>query len=327
MLLTRLRCKPSILRRPAEYMAPGYHDPNDRRLVETIRKGRSSEPGAVNILGVPFDGAVLGRRGAAGGPKAIREAMSAFSNYNVELRSGLSRGRVVDIGDVVVEPDDVLKAHVAVESEIYDALWKTSLLVVLGGDNSISLPGLEALSRKFEKVGLVVIDSHLDLRGKIRGKPTSGSSYGLAIETLGLDPHRVVEIGVHGFLNSEVYAKKARSLGVRVFTAGDVEKKGATSVANEAYTKASAGAGAVYLSVDLDAVDLSQVSGVSAPSAGGISARQLFEMVYTLAASKKVKCADIVELAPALDSSGNSQVVAATALVYIIDGYNSRQGA
>jgi formimidoylglutamase len=315
------------LRRPAEYRAPGYHDPHDRRLVQMVRKRTSSEPDAFNILGVPFDGAVLGRRGAAQGPGALRSGLSAFSNYSIELSSSLSRAKIVDIGDVVVDPDDVLKAHSAVEPEVYAALHQRSLLAIIGGDNSISLAGLKALSRKFGKVGLVVVDSHLDLRGKIGGKPTSGSSYGLAIETVeGLDPRRVVEVGMHGFLNSEVYAKKAKKLGIGLFTARDVEERGAASVAREAYAAASAGAEAVYVSIDLDAVDLSQVSGVSAPSVGGISAKQLCDMAYELSGRKKVRCVDLVELAPALDPSGRSQTVAATVLVYLIAGYNSRAG-
>ena len=280
----------------------------------------------MNILGAPFDGAVLGRKGAAGGPAALRQSMASFSNYNLELGLDLGRARVFDVGDVALGKDDgVLRAHSQIEAEVARSLMPSSLLVVLGGDNSVSLPSLRACGDRFGRLGLIVVDSHLDLRGRIGGKPTSGSSYGLAIEEVAaLDPERVMEIGAHGFLNSKRYFEKAKKLGVRVLTAQDVRRKGAESVAREAYLRASEGAEAVYLSVDLDAVDLGQVTGVSAPSAGGISAAELLSLVYEIAKNGKVRAADIVEFAPNLDPTGSSQRVAATVLTYLIAGFTAR---
>jgi formiminoglutamase len=313
------------LRRTARYPSPSYRDPKDKRLVQIIREASKNQSRAVNILGIPFDGAVLGRKGAKGGPSAIRKAMVGFSNYNVELGIGLEHARVFDLGDMIVD-EDVLKAHDQIEAEVTQDLEGSSLLAILGGDNSISLPSLRAFERKFGKVGLIVLDSHFDLRGKIAGRPTSGSSYGLAVENLeGVDPRRMVEIGIHGFLNSGEYYAKSKKLGIKVFTSKEVDELGPVAVAKEAYQVASKGAQAVYLSVDLDAVDISHVSGVSAPSAGGITSQQLFEFVYEIARQPKVKCVDLVELAPSLDPTEKSQRIAATALTYLIGGFVSRK--
>lgn len=248
-----------------------------------------------------------------------------FSNYNVELGIGLGDVRVFDLGDLVVQ-EDVLKAHEQIESEVAQDLGRNSLLALLGGDNSISLPSLRAFAREFGEVGLIVLDSHFDLRGTIGGRPTSGSSYGLAIDGVeGVDPKRMVEIGIHGFLNSTKYHEKAKELGIKVYTSAEVGELGPAAVAKQAYQIASKGARAVYLSVDLDAVDISYVSGVSAPSAGGMSAQQLFELVYEVARQPKVKCADLVELSPSLDPSEKSQRVAAATLAYMIAGFASRK--
>ncbi|MDA4127116.1 MAG: agmatinase family protein [Thaumarchaeota archaeon] len=310
---------------PGRYPAPSYYDPNDKRLVQIVRAARGTQRHAVNIVGIPFDGAVLGRKGARGGPAAIRQAMLGFSNYNVELGVGLEGVRVFDLGDLAVD-NDVPKAHKQIESEVTLDLEGSSLLTILGGDNSISLPSLRAFEEKFGEVGLIVLDSHFDLRGKIGGRPTSGSSYGLAVDSLeGLDPRRVVEIGSHGFLNSRKYYAKAKKLGIKTFTAKDVSELGPAAVAKEAYQVASKEVQAVYLSVDLDAVDISYVSGVSAPSAGGLTSQQLFEIVYSVARQPKVKCADLVELAPSLDPSEKSQRVAAATLVYMIAGFAARK--
>ncbi len=279
----------------------------------------------MNIVGFPFDGAVLGRKGASGGPNAIRQVMSGFSNYNVELGTSLQDSKICDLGDLVIG-SDILKAHRQIESEVAHDLLESSLLAILGGDNSVSLPSLRAFAKKFGDVGLIVVDSHFDLRGRLGGRPTSGSSYGLAIGgSEGIDPRNVVELGIHGFLNSSKYYEKAKRLGIKVFTAADVGELGPAAAAREAYLIASERAQAVYLSVDLDAVDISYVSGVSAPSAGGIGAQQLFDIVYEVTRQRMVKCADLVELAPSLDPSEKSQRVAATALVYLMAGFVSRK--
>jgi formimidoylglutamase len=323
--LTRLWGGSPALRRPGLYPAPSYRDANDKRLVQIIRAAQKSQPEAVNIVGIPFDGAVLGRKGAREGPAAIRQAILGFSNYNVELGISLEDARIFDLGDLTVEMD-VLKAHTQIESEVSQDLRANSLLAVIGGDNSISLPSLRAFASRFGKIGLIILDSHFDLRRKIGGRPTSGSSYGLAIQSVdGVDPKRIVEIGIHGFLNSKKYFEKAKKLGITVYTAGDVAGLGPATVAEKAYQIASRGAKAVFLSVDLDAIDIGYVSGVSAPSAGGMSSHQLFELVYKIASQSKVKCADLVELAPSLDPSEKSQRVASTALVYLIAGFASRK--
>jgi len=313
------------MRRPGRYPVPSFHDPNDKRLVQIIRTTHKSQPRAVNIVGIPFDGAVLGRKGARGGPAAIRQAMLGFSDFDVELGVSLENTRIFDLGDLVVQ-EDVLKAHGQIESEVAQDLREDSLLAILGGDNSISLPSLRAFARKFGEVGLIVLDSHFDLRGEIGGRPSSGSSYGLAIEGIeGVNPQRMVEVGIHGFLNSKKYYEKAKKLGIKIYTTSDVGKTSPVAVAEEAYKIASKGARAVYLSVDLDVVDISYVSGVSAPSAGGMSSQQLFELVYEVAKQSKVKCADLVELAPYLDPSEKSQRVAAATLVHMIAGFATRK--
>lgn len=313
------------MRRPASYPHQRYIDPRDKRMVRIIRPASRAKARSVNILGIPFDGAVLGRKGAAGGPAAIREAMGGFSNYSVELGIGLEGVRIFDLGDLVIDNGNVITAHSRIEQEVAVDIEASSLLVIIGGDNSISLPSLRACSKKFGRLGLIVIDSHFDLRGKIKGMPTSGSSYGLAVESIkSLDPRRLVEIGIHGFLNSRAYFEKAKELGITVVTAEEVERKGPEAVAREACRIASRGADAVYLSVDLDSADLAYVSGVSAPSAGGLAADDLFKLAYEIGRNKKAVCADIVELAPSLDPTGRSQRVASTALTYLVAGFASR---
>ena len=217
--------------------------------------------------------------------------------------------------------------QVQVQREVADTLDRSSRSVILGGDNSLSLGSIAACAGKFGKIGLVILDAHFDLRGKMGGKPTNGSSYGLAISSLKneLDPTRVVEIGVRGFVNSREYANEARQFGVTVFTPADVRKEGAVAIAQRAYEIAKKDVDTVYFSIDIDCVDIAQVCGVSAPSVGGLEAWEVNEMAYHLGRKREVVCSDFVELAPPLDPTGRLEVVAFTALLHLIAGFKMRE--
>lgn len=305
---------------------PRFFDAKDKRLVSIIQLADTAKDNAVNIIGVPYDGAVIGRKGAVEGPMAIRQVLGGASNYNPELGVDLLDAKVFDLGDVVLGSEDPETVQAQVRSEASGMLDKSSLLVLLGGDNSLSLGSITACAAKFGKIGLIVLDAHYDLRGKMGGKPTSGSSYGLAINTLKneLDPNRVVEIGVRGFVNSRAYADDARQLGITTYTPADVRRLGTAKVAQQAYEIAAKDAEAVYLSIDVDCIDMAQVCGVSAPSAGGLDTWEVNEMVYFFGRQDKVVCSDLVELAPPLDPTGRSQMVAMTVLLHLIAGFKMR---
>jgi formimidoylglutamase len=315
------------LRKPVEQKFAIYNDPLDRRITSVLRNRMDPAKYAVNIFGIPYDGGVLGRKGASAGPASIRDSLRFNSNFNPELGTSLRSAKILDLGDLVIGRNDVKTVQSEIMEEVSTLLLDSSLLLAIGGDNSLSLPMIKAYARKYGNIGLIAIDSHYDLRGQIRGNPTSGSSYGLAISALGkrLPPSRVVEVALHGFLNSVDYSNRASDLGITVYTADDVRNLGAIRTAKRAFELVSQGSQAVYVSADIDSIDLSSVSGVSAPSPGGLAPAQLFDLLFYLGQRPQVRCADIVETAPSLDLTGRTPIVAATALLYLAAGFFSRR--
>ncbi|MEM3267638.1 MAG: agmatinase family protein [Conexivisphaerales archaeon] len=313
------------MRRPVSYPEPSYNDIKDKRFISLITAAEKTLQGSINLVGIPYDGATLGRKGSAQAPAAIRNALRFNSNYDAQLGLDLTDLHIADLGDIVL-PDEVFSAHEQIRKEIIQLIKKDSLLLVLGGDNSLSLPLIQSYSEIFGNIGLVVLDSHFDLRDEINGKPTSGSSYNLAMKNLGyrLSPSRVVYIGLHGFLNSVEYAREARKKGITIFTEQDVKGYGATTLAKRAYDIASHDSNAVYLSIDMDSVDLSYVSGVSAPSPAGLTALELYDISFYLASRKKIFCVDIVETSPPLDPTSKSEIVAANLICYLSAGFKAR---
>lgn len=297
---------------PATYPPRRPQPLADPRFLELFQ----DDPASADILlaGVPFDGAVLGRKGAAGGPTGIREAFRFLSTYDPETGLDLAPLRLHDLGDVRVDNADVLATHAAVERTLAPAFATRKPLVILGGDNSLSTPHVQALAqaRPGQAIGLVVLDAHYDLRPMpADGIPTSGTPYRRLLEAGTVEARRLVEVGIRPFANSASLAHYAAQKGVHIVTRGELARQGAGPVAAQAVATAGQGAAVLWLSVDVDALDQSVACGVSAPGAGGVSFAEAATLVRAVAQDPRCAGMDLVETAPALDPTGNTARTAA----------------
>jgi formiminoglutamase len=123
--------------REPEAWAPTSGDPNDEQfgdIVETAALDEARDFDAV-LVGEPYDGAVIGRQGAAEGPEAVKDALAGVKTHHFETGPVQS---VADLGDVVIPDEEVTDAQATVReaaSEVHDA---GALPVFVGGDNSLS---------------------------------------------------------------------------------------------------------------------------------------------------------------------------------------------
>ena len=311
--------KPSRARLPRKPF-----DAEDPRALDLLRPWKAGERYDTVLLGVPFDGAVLGRKGARFGPDAIREAFRYDSTFDVETSTPLwDRLRVADAGNV--EPARTTKAmHDRVTAAVAALLDTGAVPIVLGGDNSLSFASARALVNRRGRMGLVVLDAHADLRPVKGGVVGSGTPYRRVIEELDVPGKRVFEIGLKPWANAEALVAWGKGRGVTMVTARDALGEGPVAVMERALEHVSREADAVFVSVDLDVLDQADAPGVSAPTPGGLRAPDLFTMVRRAAAFKKVAAFDIVETAPKLDPTGNTARVAATTVMHAFAGLASR---
>mmetsp|Transcript_7027 Transcript_7027/g.22961 ORF Transcript_7027/g.22961 Transcript_7027/m.22961 type:complete len:355 (+) Transcript_7027:253-1317(+) len=261
----------------------------------------------VGIVGVPYDGGVTNRPGARHGPRAVREA-SADHVRPVQMPSGASPfelARVADVGDLAVQrPFDIAGAHVEIEAGYRRMREKVSKLAAVGGDHSISLPILRALSgRRREKLGLVHVDAHADTGYEYLGSRFHhGSPFKVAVDEGLLEPTRCIQIGIRGTLAARDAWRFSYESGMRVVAMDDFEAFWARdhTLANlAAEVRAVVGTGPVYLTFDVDALDPAFAPGTGTPEPGGLSMRQaqtLLRAVQTL--DLDVVGADIVEVSP-----------------------------
>lgn len=279
------------------------------------------------LCGVPFDEAVIGRKGARGGPMAMREAMRFVATHDPDAGIDLSRLRIHDLGDVDGLPEqDILAAHGVVRRALRGPFSTGKPLVVLGGDNSLSFPVVGALcDRAAGPVGVVVLDAHYDVR-PYEGQPTSGTPYRRILEELGgrVQGRNLPEVGIRPFANTKALADYAQAAGMPIHTVAEVRRRGMKRVAAKALKQAGAGTHHIWLSVDIDGLDQSIASGCSAPGAGGLTFDEAATLVRTVASNPRCRGMDLVEVAPNLDLSGNTARTAAQLVAEFAAGIASR---
>jgi len=306
-----------------------HSDDRDPRALDLF-KPYEGEKVEFGLLGVPFDGAVKGRPGARHAPDGIREAFRFYSTYNYEHDVDVSGMKVADFGNVVLSQENVKEAHSNISSALKEMLGVATVPLIMGGDHSITFATVKALSEVTEgNIGIITFDSHNDVREYEDDDISSGTPFRRILEELEGEPVKgknIVQIGLHGFLNSSYYRDYAISKGMMIFTADVVRTMGMENVVKGALMQAGDGTDAIYLSVDMDSVDQSEAPGVSAPSPGGLSSSELLNGIFHVASDSKVKAMDIVELAPPLDPSGTTARLGANALLYFLGGKARNSG-
>ena len=295
---------------------PDPRDPRAPTLLRPWTEGEALE-GRTVVLGLPYDGGIPSRPGARFGPRAIREALASFGTYD----GAREVAPVLDLGDTALPSMNGADAHAAIEEAARQVFAAGARPVFLGGDHGITgsiVRGLAA-ARPETALALVNVDAHLDVREyEDDAHLSSGTPFRRAMETPILDGARVAMIGIRRFANSHHYLEWAAARGVHLSTVEDVQAHGAVTVSRAALYRATAGADALYLSIDMDAADAAFAPGVSAPGTGGLTSREMLDVVRTAAADPRLVGADIMETSPPYDPDGRTARLAARLLLEIL---------
>ena len=257
----------------------------------------------VGILGVPFDGAVTNRPGARHGPRQLREqsTLMGMMNHQTGIRPH-DLVTAMDLGDVPIE--GVYKLDQAIE-EIEAHYVKVVAAGIMplsgGGDHSITLPILRALSKaRGEPLGLVHFDAHCDTGPELFGhKHHHGGPFKVAVEDGVLDPKRTIQIGIRG-PTEPLWAFSYES-GMTVIHIEDLYQMGIPAVIERAH--AVVGDGPAYVSFDVDGLDPVFAPGTGTPEVGGFTTFEAQQMLRGLRGIDIVG-GDVVEVSPPFDHAG-----------------------
>jgi agmatinase len=280
----------------------------------------------VAVVGVPFDSGVSYRPGARFGPNHIRESSRLLRPYNPALQvAPFGSQQVADAGDLAVNPFSIDEAITAVEHGARDLLERAGCLLTLGGDHTIALPLLRAVSAAHGPVALVHFDAHLDTWDTYFGAAyTHGTPFRRAFEEGLLDRSGGLHVGIRGSLYADADLTADAEMGFQVIPAAEVEQIGVTGMTEQIAQRV--GGRPVYVSVDIDVLDPAHAPGTGTPEAGGLTSRELLATLRSFARLNLVG-ADIVEVAPAYDHAQITGIAAAHAGYELLSALAARKAA
>jgi agmatinase len=284
----------------------------------------------VGVVGVPFDGSVSRRPGTRYGPKALRAA-SAWQDqfaggpegaHNVDTDRHVSYDDVEirDCGDAPTVPNDVERTRDQVAAYV-GAVAESAFPVVLGGDHYITYPAFAGVAGTVDgDVGLIHIDAHSDTAddSDVYGDHWHGSPMARIDEfqSGGYENHAMIGIRCY---ERGGFPELVDAEGIHVDYARDVREKGIESAVADAIAHATDGTDAVYLTVDIDAVDPAFAPGTGTPEPGGLTSPELLEAVDLLGACPEVAGMDLMEVAPRLDPTDATSMLGSMAIARFLE--------
>jgi len=278
----------------------------------------------VAVVGVPFDSGVSYRPGARFGPNHIRESSRLLRPYNPALHvAPFGRQQVADAGDLAVNPFSIDEAITAIERGARDLLERAGCLLTLGGDHTIALPLLRAVTAAVGPVALVHFDAHLDTYDTYFGAAyTHGTPFRRASEEGLLDRSGSLHAGIRGPLYTDTDLTDDAEMGFQVIPAADVEQIGVAGMIEQIAQRVADRP--VYLSIDIDVLDPAHAPGTGTPEAGGLTSRELLATLRSFARLNLVG-ADIVEVAPAYDHAQITGIAAAHVAYELLSALAARR--
>ena len=278
------------------------------RLAELKHQGRTAD---IKIVGAPFDTGVSYRPGARFGPSHVRQSSRLLRPYNPATGTApFSQAQIADAGDMALNPFSIDEAIATIEADARQLTEDGAALLTIGGDHTIALPLLRAAAhRAGQPVALLHFDAHLDTWNSYFGADyTHGTPFRRAAEEGLLDPEALCHVGTRGPLYSAQDLDDDARFGFGIISSADVMHQGVLDVI--AGLRERIGSRPLYVSVDIDVLDPAHAPGTGTPEAGGLTSRELLELLRGLRGLSLIG-ADVVEVSPAYDHAELTGLAAA----------------
>jgi len=272
----------------------------------------------VALIGAPLNERSLTPGRCDLGPKALRAVLPRLSTYDLETGSELDI-RVHDAGDVplkAVSPADAFEpVRDAVAAEA-----RRALTILIGGNNAITRPAAHALG--LERVGVLTLDAHFDLRDTDQGL-TNGNPIQALLDD-GLDGRRISQVGLAPFANTRRAHEKAMAAGISVRTARQCREQGLAAIVAQELERLSGLCDVIHVDFDIDVIDRSQWPASPGARPGGVSAQDFFDAARVIGAHAKVRAVDLTEYDPSLEVGDLGSLTAGRWFCEILAGVQAR---
>ena len=271
----------------------------------------------VIILGAPIDSGTSYRSGAKFGPQAIRgtdylphDGERPHLNMRVDPLKDL---QIFDAGDLLMPGGDLIASLKVLEEATEQISRAGAIPVVLGGDHSIASADVAGIAhhRGMGKISMIHFDAHADTGANQFGALVGhGTPMRRLIDTGAVRGDRFLQLGLRGYWPEEATLQWMSEQGMRSYEMTEIHHRGMSAVLDESFATLVDGCDGVFLSVDIDVVDPGMAPGTGTPEPGGMTSRELLEAVRRICSELPIVGMDIVEVAPAYDSSDITALLA-----------------
>jgi formiminoglutamase len=297
-----------------------YYDPNWPRASQWLNTHSTKSQLAILGAGCGLGSITPGRCDL--GPAAIREAIERFSSYDACSDVDLRDFPIADYGNLAVSHLLVDDAFEPISTHSKIALKSNKALILLGGDNSITRPGMYGFGLPLTRCGLITLDAHLDMRDIARG--LSNGNPVAALLNDGLPGQNVYQIGIQSFANSKEYLTEAREYGNKIIFMDELQRIGVKEAMMRAINDLAPRVDAIYFDLDLDVMDRAFAPGCPGARPGGLTPADIALAARIAGECPKVRAMDLVELDPELDINQVTAMAAANCVLHFAVGFSKR---
>jgi formiminoglutamase len=286
----------------------------------------TSSSGGLAVIGAPLRlGSITpGRCDLA--PAAVRSILRKFSCYDIESDVDLRRLAARDLGDLPLADMKLEDAFEPLRDAVRDALAGADAVVVIGGDNGVTRPGVHGVAdsptNSLENCGLITLDAHFDLRDLSNGLTNGNPVRALLAD--GLLGENVVQIGIQSFANSQAYAEVANDAGITVVTMSQIRAHGVERLLTESLDALSERVEHIYVDLDIDSLDRVFAPATPGSRPGGLTPYELRRVAWLCGAHPLVRAIDLVEVDPTQDVADVTVMATASCLLSFASGLLAR---
>ncbi len=244
------------------------------------------------ILPVPYDGTTSYRSGTREGPQAIINASRSMELFDEETGFNVGDAGIctLDELDVVIHPEKMVeRVYEACQALVRD----DKRIIMLGGEHSLSSAPVKALKEKYPALSALHIDAHSDMAYENGGSLYDHGCVARRISEM----VPLVQVGIRSIAREDI--EYTNEKGVRVFYGMDVATARDDSWMDEAVSGLTDD---VYITFDLDALDISIMPATGTPEPGGLQWYQTLKLLRKICEKKNVVGIDFMELRPLPDN-------------------------
>ncbi len=209
----------------------------------------------------------------------------------------------------------------AIRNAAREATARHELTILIGGNNAVTRPAAHGLGAELEKVGLITLDAHFDMRdldgGFMNGNPIR------ALLGDGLPGRNICQIGLLPFANTAKMDRDAREAGIGVFTMDRCREAGMDRILDEALARLGH-VDRLMVDFDIDVIDRAQFASAPGARPGGMPAETFFAAARRLAREPRLVLVDLTEFDPSLDSGELGALTAGRWTCEILAGFQER---